>query len=46
MVADRRMPRPKQIDRRVVWDRVDLDIAFSSLPSQGRTNMLDLAFQK
>ena len=42
MVADRRMPKPKQIDRRIVWDRVDLDIAFSSLPSQGsRENKLD-----
>lgn len=40
MVADRRMPSPKRIDGRVVWDRVDLDGAFSDLPSDGG-NMAD-----
>ena len=33
MVADRRMPKPKRINSRVIWDRVELDIAFSELPS-------------
>jgi len=32
MVADRRMPRGKRVDGRVIWDRVGLDIAFSALP--------------
>lgn len=32
MIADRRMPKPRQIDGRSVWDRVELDIAFSELP--------------
>lgn len=32
MVADRRMPRPKKIDGRVIWDRIALDAAFSDLP--------------
>jgi excisionase family DNA binding protein len=32
MVADGRMPRPKRIDGRVVWDVVRLDIAFEALP--------------
>ena len=32
MVVDRRMPRPKRINNRTVWDRVELDIAFSALP--------------
>lgn len=32
MVADGRMPRPKQIDGRNVWDRLALDKAFAALP--------------
>jgi predicted DNA-binding transcriptional regulator AlpA len=43
MVADRRMPKPRQIDRRIVWDRVELDIAFSELPHRGRGNFFDQA---
>jgi predicted DNA-binding transcriptional regulator AlpA len=33
MVADRRMPKPKRIDGRVVWDRLQLDTAFAALPN-------------
>ncbi len=33
LVADRRMPNPKRIDGRVVWDRTALDAAFTDLPS-------------
>ncbi|MDI7860948.1 hypothetical protein MRS76_03180 [Rhizobiaceae bacterium n13] len=40
MVADRRMPRPKRIDGRVIWDRISLDVAFSELPAEGE-NMID-----
>jgi predicted DNA-binding transcriptional regulator AlpA len=32
MVADRRMPRPRRINRRVVWDRRELDLYFDQLP--------------
>jgi predicted DNA-binding transcriptional regulator AlpA len=35
MVKDRRMPKPKKIDGRVIWDRVALDLAFNDLPSDG-----------
>lgn len=35
LVADGRMPRPKQIDGRVVWDRRRLDEAFDNLPDAG-----------
>jgi predicted DNA-binding transcriptional regulator AlpA len=35
MVADGRMPRPKRIDGRVLWDRVALDQAFEALPTDG-----------
>jgi predicted DNA-binding transcriptional regulator AlpA len=43
MVADRRMPKPREIDRRIVWDRVELDIAFSELPHRGQGNFFDRA---
>jgi predicted DNA-binding transcriptional regulator AlpA len=32
MVADGRMPQPKEVDRRLVWDRLEVDAAFSKLP--------------
>jgi predicted DNA-binding transcriptional regulator AlpA len=32
MVKDGRMPGPKRIDARVVWDRKALDLAFDALP--------------
>jgi predicted DNA-binding transcriptional regulator AlpA len=42
MVADGRMPRPKRIDARLVWDRLALDVAFSALPNGGEdTEQLD-----
>jgi predicted DNA-binding transcriptional regulator AlpA len=34
MVADGRMPKPKHINSRAIWDRVALDIAFTSLPDK------------
>jgi predicted DNA-binding transcriptional regulator AlpA len=34
MVRDRRMPAPKKIDGRVVWDMMKLDRAFEALPDQ------------
>jgi predicted DNA-binding transcriptional regulator AlpA len=41
MVSDGRMPRPKRIDGRVVWDRLKVDAAFSDLPDDSRANPLD-----
>jgi hypothetical protein len=32
MVADGRMPGPRQIDARKVWDVVELDSSFDDLP--------------
>jgi predicted DNA-binding transcriptional regulator AlpA len=32
MVADGRMPKPKRIDARRVWDRTKVDKAFTALP--------------
>lgn len=34
MVKDGRMPGPKSIDRRTVWDRHALDAAFDDLPDK------------
>ena len=33
MVADNRMPKPKKINSRLVWDRIAIDTAFADLPS-------------
>ena len=35
MVADGRMPAPKKIDGRNVWDRHAVDSAFAALPDAG-----------
>lgn len=32
LVKDGRMPKPKRIDARVIWDRLQLDAAFAALP--------------
>ena len=41
LVKDGRMPRPIQIDRRVVWDCRRLDRAFEELSSDGDGNPWD-----
>ncbi len=41
MVADGRMPKPKRIDGRVVWDRLELDEAFAALPREADSNPWD-----
>jgi hypothetical protein len=41
MVSDRRMPRPKRVDGRVIWDRLRIDAAFSDLPEDTKVNPLD-----
>lgn len=32
LVSDKRMPPPKQVDGRRIWDRLALDTAFAALP--------------
>lgn len=32
LVKEGRMPGPKRIDARNVWDRLELDVAFAALP--------------
>jgi len=34
MVADGRMPQPKLLGSRTIWDRHQLDIAFEALPDR------------
>lgn len=41
MVADGRMPAPRPIDKRMVWDRLELDAAFSALPHVEEDNPWD-----
>ena len=41
MVADGRMPRPKRVDGRVIWDRHRIEAAFSDLPEDTKANPLD-----
>lgn len=35
MVTDGRMPKPRIINSRTVWDRLQLDDAFNELPHRG-----------
>jgi hypothetical protein len=35
LARDGRMPKPKRIDGRTVWDRVMLDEAFAALGDEG-----------
>lgn len=37
LVRDGRMPAPKRIDGRKVWDLHQLDLAFSELPVEGNS---------
>jgi predicted DNA-binding transcriptional regulator AlpA len=45
LVADRRMPKPKRVDGRVLWDRLRLDAAFTDLPEDGG-NKIDQLFAR
>ena len=38
LVRDGRMPAPKRIDGRKIWDIHSLDIAFDALPSENETS--------
>jgi hypothetical protein len=45
LIASRRMPRPKRVDGRTIWDRVQLDAYFTDLPEDGG-NRIDELFAK
>lgn len=48
MVGDGRMPKPKLVNSRTIWDRITLDISFSSLPDKesGLRMLLERSVQK
>ncbi len=41
MVKDGRMPAPKRVDYRTIWDRFGLDLAFDDLPTETEANPWD-----
>lgn len=41
LVKDGKMPKPKRVGSRTVWDRVALDIAFTDLPDVDSGNFFD-----
>lgn len=45
LVIDGRMPRPKLINTRNVWDRYEIDAAFDELPVKGTENPWDDMFR-
>lgn len=42
LVHDGRMPKPKRVDGRTVWDRIALDAAFTDLPQDAGNRIDDL----
>lgn len=41
MVKDGRMPQPKRVNSRTIWDRRQIDEAFENLPDTGTDNPWD-----
>ncbi len=41
MVEDGRMPKPKRIDTRKIWDRLEIDEAITALPTDGDADNSD-----
>jgi hypothetical protein len=41
MVVDGRMPQPKKVNSRIVWDRKRLDECFEALPDKEDRNPWD-----
>lgn len=46
MVSDGRMPRPKKVDGRVIWDRLKIEAAFTDLPEERALNPLDRILER
>jgi predicted DNA-binding transcriptional regulator AlpA len=45
LVRDHRMPKPRRVNSRMIWDRASLDIAFSALPAEDE-NFIDSALHR
>ena len=46
MVKDGRMPQPKRVGKRTIWDRRQLDASFEDLPDRNDDNDWDEAIRK
>jgi predicted DNA-binding transcriptional regulator AlpA len=46
MVEDERMPRPREVDKRLLWDRLELDEAFSALPHRNGPDQIGDVFDE
>ena len=44
MVLDGRMPKPKLVNTRIIWDAIALDEAFDDLPTKGIDNPWDASY--
>lgn len=45
LVEEGRMPKPKRVGKRVVWDRFKLDAAFAELDEEAGENSIDRALR-
>lgn len=45
LVAERRMPKPLRVGKRVIWDRLKLDAAFTELGEESSENQIDRALR-
>jgi len=46
LIAEGKLPKPKRLASKPIWDRIALDAAFNDLPEDGRSGldqMLDMA---
>jgi predicted DNA-binding transcriptional regulator AlpA len=46
LVADGRLPQPRKVNTRVVWDRHELDLAFADLPRRDEKTKGQLALER
>jgi len=46
MVKDRRMPQPKKVGKRTIWDRRQLDVSFEDLPDRNDDSDWDEAIRR
>jgi predicted DNA-binding transcriptional regulator AlpA len=46
LVGDGRMPKPIRIGKRVVWDRIKIDLAFTDLGEEERENYIDAGLRR
>jgi excisionase family DNA binding protein len=45
LIADGRMPKPFRIGKRVIWDRLKIEAAFTDLGEEEEENVIDRALR-